>query len=275
MTVAIIGAPPSTATAFCQLTRIVIAGTAAATIPGAIANIGGSSDTAATNGIWFGLVKNVVAGVIYNGWNNVAPWTGCVFAGYTRWGVATTNGSYNTSTIVRVIETQETNWFQITSGATSQFTFGAVAGAWIDPETGDAADGETDGRLYGGSTVGPQNMPVDWLLQTTANGMMLFDGNGSNVAHSFSYTPGTASYVVCNRIFNSNVSTLNLVTRTGKYPRVTYFMGNPANWAGRLREVQVVRDGFSQQTFSTGATINGFTFGYNPNLSGDCVLLQY
>ena len=118
-------------------------------------------------------------------------------------------------------------------------------------------------------------MPVDWLLQTTANGMMVFDGNGSNVAHSFSYTPGTASYVVCNRIFNSNVSTLNLVTRTGKYPRVTYFMCNPANCAGRLRELQVVRDGFSQQTFSTGATINGFTFGYNPNLSGDCVLLQY
>jgi hypothetical protein len=37
----------------------------------------------------------------------------------------------------------------------------------------------------------------------------------------------------------------------------------------------VVRDGFSQQTFSTGATINGFTFGFNPNLSGDCLLLEY
>jgi len=52
-------------------------------------------------------------------------------------------------------------------------------------------------------------------------------------------------------------------------------MGNPANWAGRLREAQVVRDGLSQQTFSTGATINGFTFGANPNTSGDCLLLQY
>jgi hypothetical protein len=275
VTVAIIGAPPSTATAFCQLTRIVIAGTAAATIPGAIANIAGSADTAALNGIWFGLVKNVVAGVTYNGWNNVAPWTGCVFAGYTRWGVATTNILYNTNVVVRVIETQETNWFQITSGATGQNTLGAGGGAWIDPETGDAADAETDGRLYGASTVGPQNMPIDWLLQTSANGMMLFDGGGSNVAHSYSYSPGLSSVVVCNRIFNSNVSTLNLVTRTGKYPRVTYFMGNPANWAGRLREVQIVRDGFSQQTFSTGATINGFTFGYNPNLSGDCLLLQY
>lgn len=272
LTVAIIGAPPSTATAFCQLTRIVIAGTAAATIPGAIANIAFSSDTAATNGIWFGLVKNVVAGVTYNGWNNVAPWTGCVFAGYTRWGVQTTNPLYNTNVVVRVIETQETNWFQLTTGAVSQSNFGAVGGAWIDPETGDAADAETDGRLYGGSTIGPAVMPVDWLL---LNGQMLFDGGGSNTAHSFSYTPGTASYVVCNRVFQSNASTLNLVTRTGKYPRITYFMSNTANWAGRLREAQIVRDGLSQQTFSTGATINGFTFGNNPNILGDCLLLQY
>lgn len=275
LTVAIIGAPPSTATAFCQNTRIVIAGTAAATVPGAIANIGGAADTAATNGIWFGLVKNVIAGATYNGWSNVAPWTGCVFAGYTRWGVQTTNPLYNTNVVVRVIETQETSWFQLTTGATGQNNLGSGAGAWIDPETGDAADAESDGRLYGASTVGPSAMPADWLLQTASNGMMLFDGGGSNVAHSYSYTPGSSSVVICNRVLNSNVSALNLVTRTGKFPRLTYFMANPANWAGRLREVQVVRDGLSQQTFSTGATINGFTFGYNPNLSGDCLLLQY
>ena len=275
VTVAIIGAPPSTATAFCQLTRIVIAGTAAATLPASVINTGGGPDTAATNGIWFGLVKNVVAGVTYNGWNNVAPWTGCVFAGYTRWGVQTTNAFFTTNTVTRVIETQETCWFQITSGATGQNNVGSVGGAWIDPETGDAADAETDGRLYGASTVGPITMPPDWLLQTSSNGMMLFDGGGANTPHSYSYTPGTAGVVICTRVFNSNASTLNLVTRTGKYPRINYFMGNPANWAGRLREVQVVRDGLSQQTFSTGATINGFTFGNNPNILGDCLLLQY
>ena len=274
VTVAIIGAPPSTATAFCQATRIVIAGDGVPTTPKVI-NTGGGADTAATNGIWFGLVKNVVAGVTYNGWNNAAPWTGCVFAGYTRWGLQTTNGAFNTNVVTRVIETQETCWFQLTTGATGQNNYGSVGGAWIDPETGDAADAETDGRLYGCSTVGPSTMPPDWLLQTSSNGQMLFDGSGSNTAHSYSYSPGTANIVVCNRISNSNASTLNLVTRTGKYPRITYFMGNPANWAGRLREAQVVRDGLSQQTFSTGATINGFTFGANPNTSGDCLLLQY
>jgi hypothetical protein len=118
-------------------------------------------------------------------------------------------------------------------------------------------------------------MPVDWLLVTSSSGMMLRDGNGGNTAHSYSYSPGQSSVVVCNRVSNSEASNLNLVTRTGKYPRLTYFMGNPSNWAGRLREAQVVRDGFSQQTFSTGATINGFTFGSNPNISGDCLLLQY
>jgi hypothetical protein len=275
LTVAIIGAPPSTATAFCQNTRIVIAGDAAGTLPGKIINLAGGPDTAVTNGIWFALVKNVIAGATYNGWNNIAPWTGCVFAGYTRWGVQTTNAFFTTNTVTRVIETQETCWFQITSGATGQNNVGSVGGAWIDPETGDAADAETDGRLYGASTVGPLAMPNDWLLSTNSNGMMLFDGGGANTAHSYSYTPGTAGVVVCTRVFNSNASTLNLVTRTGKYPRINYFMGNPANWAGRLREVQVVRDGLSQQTFSTGATINGFTFGANPNTVGDCLLLQY
>ena len=275
VTVAIIGAAPSTATAFCQLTRIVIAGTAAATVPGAIANVGGSTDTAATNGIWIGLVKNVVAGVTYNGWNAAAPWTGCVFAGYTRWGVQTTNAAYSTNTIARIIETQETCWFQLTTGATAQTTYGSTAGALIDPETGAAADAETDGRLYAVSHTGPQNLVADWLLVTNSSGQMLFDGGGGNVAHSYSYTPGTASVVVCNRLFNSNTSTLSLVTRGGTFVRLDYFMSTPSNWAGRLREAQVVRDGFSQQTFSTGATINGFTFGFNPNLSGDCLLLEY
>lgn len=275
VTVAIIGAPPSTATAFCQNTRIVIAGTAAATLPATVANFGGGADTAATNGIWFGLIKNVIAGATYNGWNAAAPWTGCVFTGYTRWGLQTTNPAFNTNMAVRVIETQETSWFQLSTGATGQNNFAAGGGGWIDPETGDAADAETDGRLYGASTVGPSAMPNDWLLQTASNGMMLFDGGGSNVSHSYTYTPGSSTGVVCNRVFNSNASTLSLTTRTGKFPRLTYFMSNSANWAGRLREVQVVRDGLSQQTFSTGATINGFTLGYNPNLTGDCLLLQY
>lgn len=275
VTVAIIGAPPSTASAFCQLTRIVIAGTTALTTPAAVATIAGSQDTGVANGIWFGLFKNVITGNTYNGWAAAAPWTGATFAGYSRWGQATTNALYNTNTAVRVIETQETCWFQITTGATGQNSFGVVGGAWIDPETGDAADAESDGRLYGVSSVGPGTMPLDWLLGTASTGMMLFDGNGSNTAHSYSYTPGAATVVVCNRVFNSNASTLNLVTRTGKYPRLSYWMANPSNWAGRLREMQIVRDGLSQQTFSTGATINGFTFGFNPNLSGDCVLLQY
>jgi hypothetical protein len=178
---------------------------------------------------------------------------------------------------VRVIETQETCWFQTTTGLTANQTAGAVGGAWIDPETGNAADAETDGRLYGCSTTGSNFMLATWLLDTTpfSAGFMLLDSGSSNNSHSYSYTPGTASVVVCSRVFNSNASTLNLTTRNGQYPRITFFMSNPANWAGRLREAQVVRDGLSQQTFSTGSTINGFTFGCNPNLLGDCLLLQY
>ncbi len=275
VTVAIIGASPSTSTAFCQNTRIVIAGDAAGTNPLARANVGGATDTAATNGIWIGLVKNVVAGATYNGWNAAAPWTGCVFAGYTRWGTQTTNPTYSTNTISRIVETQETCWFQLTTGASAQGTFGATAGALIDPETGNAADAETDGRLYGVSHCGGSVLDPLMLLLTNANGMMFFDGGGSNAAHSYTYTPGTANVVVCNRVFNSNASNISLVTRSGTFARLDYCMSTTANWAGRLREVQVVRDGFSQQTFTTGATINGFTFGYNPNLTGDCVLLQY
>lgn len=275
VTVAIIGAPPSTATAFCQNTRIVIAGDVGAVLPAKLVNTGGGADTAAASGIWIGLFKNVIAGNTYNGWNNANPWTGSVSAGYTRWGLQTTNAAFATNVAVRVIETQETSWFQITTGATGQNAYGAVAGAWIDPETGDAVDAETDGRLYGVSAVGPSAMPNDWMLQTASNGMMLFDGGGSNTSHSYSYSPGSANIAVCNRLANSNASTLNLTTRTGKYPRISYFMANPSNWAGRLREAQIVRDGLSQQTFSTGATINGFTFGANPNTSGDCLLLQY
>jgi hypothetical protein len=275
VTVAIIGAPPSTATAFCQNTRIVIAGETAATVPLARATVDGTQDNAATNGLWFGLVKNVVAGATFNGWAAASPWTGNVFAGFVRWAAPTTNFEFVTSVITRVIETQETCWFQMTTGAGGEFCFGAAAGGMIDPETGDAADAETDGRLYAVTTCGGGAFIQNCLLTTSGNGLLLWNVVSSNNPRAFSYTPGTASVVVCNRLFNSNATNLSLVTRTGRYPRLSYYASNPANWAGRLREVQVVREGFSQQTFNTGATINGFTFGFNPNLSGDCLLLEY
>lgn len=276
-TVAIIGAPPSSATSFCQNTRIVIAGDEAGSTPAKRATLG-SPDNAEPNGIWIGLVKNVLTGNTYNGWADISPWTGCLFGGYTRYGTRTTNGSfYNANTIVRVIETQETCWFQITSGATAQNTHGAMGGAAIDPETSDGIDAETDGRVYFVAHSGGDNfgLSADWMLATNTASQMFFDGGGTGYSHSYSYTPGTANVVVCNRVYNSNATNISLVTRTGKFPRLAVYMANTGNWAGRLREVQIVRDGLSQQTFSTGGTINGFTFGKNPNNTGDCLLLQY
>ena len=273
-TVAIIGASPSSATPFCQNTRIIIAGDAAGTTPGKRAAISGGPLDAVDGGhrIWFGLVKNVLPGSTYGGWANADPWSGCQFAGYTRWGNKT--DTYSTSHAVRVIETQETCWFQIVVNGTA--VFGAVAGAAIDPETGYGGDAETDGRLYFVSAVGGGELQNTWLHVINVSGMMLFESGAGGQAHSYSYTPGSADVVACSRHYNSNVGTLNLVTRDGRFPRIGPFtMGNPNNWAGRLREVQIVRDGTTQQAFTSGATINGYTFAHHPSTAGDCLLLQY
>ncbi len=279
-TVAIIGAPPTSASEFCQKTRIVIAGDSSGTSPKR-ASIGGVTDgNVGANTVWFGLVKNVEAGAIYNGWSNNLPWANCLFAGYTRWGNKT--DTYNSTSgfhTARVLETQETCWFQLRlSDSNGSSIFGAMAGGAIDPETGDPADAEEDGRIYLVSHVGSGTMIEAWLRDTNQWGMMLFESSSDGQAHSYSYTPGTNSVVNCSRHFNSNVGTLNLVTRSGKFPRVGPFtMGNINNWAGRLREVQVVRDGPTQQAFTSngGATINGYTFAHHPSNSGDCILLQY
>lgn len=276
-TVAIIGAPPATATTFGQKTRIIIAGDAAGTTPAKRASIGGVQDIAdGAHRIWFGFAKNVVPGAIYNGWANAEPWQGCHFGGYTRWGYK--GDAYANTHAVRVIETQETCWFQIIADGTA--VFGAVAGAAIDPETGYGGDAETDGRLYFVSTSGSGGwsspLVSNWLNVTNVWGILLFETGTEGQAHSYSYTPGSANIVACSRIYNSNAGTLNLVTRDGRFPRVgPFIMGNPNNWAGRLREVQIVRDGTTQQAFTTGAVLNGYTFAHHPSVAGDCLLLQY
>lgn len=273
-TVAIIGAPPATATTFGKNTRIIIGGTTTNSPPAKRASISGGPLDGANdvNYLWFGLVKNVLPGAVYNGWSNASPWQGCLFGGYTRWGTPT--HTFANTHAVRVIETQETCWFQLISNGAD--VLAAVAGAAIDPETGYAGDAETDGRLYFASACGGGAMQSNWLNVTNVWGMLLFESGSDGQAHSYSYTPGSANVVACSRIYNSNAGTLNLVTRDGRFPRVgPFIMGNPNNWAGRLREVQIVRDGTTQQAFTTGAALNGYTFAHHPSVVGDCLLLQY
>jgi len=276
-TVAIIGAPPSTATTFGKNTRLIIAGNVGGTAPKIAPTMGGS-DSAGANQLWIGLVKNVIPGVsVYNGWSNVNPWVGCLFGGYINLTSPTTDTSrWNTSMLLRVYETQETCWVQITTGATAQKTWTGYGGALVDSETVNPADYETDQRLYCYGASGGEVQSVTCLRDYTGFGLLLHEAGGTGYPHFLSYNPGAATVQSLFRVFNSNASSLNLVTRDGSFPRIGGFhVSNSNNWAGRLREIQVVRDGLSQQVFGSGPTIHGYTLGYSPTLTGDCVLLQY
>ena len=276
VTVALIGAPPNTATGFGKNTRLVIAGTLASTLP-KVAPTPGGNDTASANQLWVGLVKNVVAGATYNGWSNAFPWTGCQFAGFVNFGFRTTDARFVASTLIRVYETQETCWVQVTTGATTQHTMTGYGGALVDPETANPADWEIDNRLYCYGSSGTTEQAATMLNATSGFSSLLHDtGGGAGYPHTLSYNPGLATAQALYRVFNSNASVLNLVTRSGEYPRIGGFhAANANNWAGRWRELQIVRDGLSQQTFGSTPTIHGYTLGYNPALSGDCFLLQY
>jgi hypothetical protein len=223
-------------------------------------------DTWSNNRLHIGLVKNAGA---FGTWNASAPFTTGQFTGYTMVGT-TLAAPVN----ITIFESEETLQIGVGVGA-SGGVHGAGAGAIIDPDTGDAVDGESDGRIYGLWTVGSSTLNT-MLTNATANAFMNH-GTGSGNSHFVTFAPGSGTIVPTTReSFYFNVTSAQRTTRAGKFPGSLVYVGSASNWVGRVREIRVTRPAlFGQRLDTTPGTIKGYAYGQNSATVGDTVLLEY
>jgi len=236
--------------------------------------------------IWVGIAKSSGDLVSAASWSAANPFGTGAFSGY--WPLGTTgvssNAVYNAS-YWRVLETQETTWLALVPNSGSA-AFGMCAGALFDPETEDAADSESDKRVYGMWTSVGYTMPPGLWGADNSEGDLFEHVNNDGYQHCGSFLPGTDVVTPTVRCANSNSflfsSPTTMVTRTGKYPRLNQYAVTVPNgavgrngWCGRIREVSLMRNMNLGQALVNGGTTVGYSFAYHPALPGQPALLQY
>jgi len=258
VTEAVYGTPPTGSLA----QRVLFVGSVANPTPSQTMLI----DTWSNSRLHIGLVKNAGA---FNAWNASSPFTTGQFTGYTMIGTTLT-----TPITITIFESEET--VQIGVGvATAGALHGAGAGAIIDPDTGDAADAETDGRVYGLWTSGSNILSN--MLTNAATNTFMNHGTSSGGSHFVTFAPGTGTIVPSVREnFYFSITAAQRTTRAGKFPGTPLYVTSTSNWVGRVREIRVIRPAiFGQRLDTTPGTIKGYVYAQSTSTNGDAVLLEY
>lgn len=295
---AIIGSPPVDNIGF----RIVIAVTGASSPSGVTFRNG-----FVANSIVVGMAKGIVAGATFSTWDNSSgnpfqigspPAPAGSFSGYINILENTSGWGTIESSYWLAWESQQTAWIQFfykKQGVNETFTKLIFAGAAIDPQTGDAVDGESDNALYSlfasGSGDQTSSGRPNILGSLSGDDRILYSTNNANTGRWYSFIPGSSSLLHCMRLFAvpDFTTSLTMTTRTGKYPRIPIYVSNtaldnplgvPICWAGKLREVFYCKDSTSGQVLIDGTTVAGYTVsnsfaGAFLGQIGDTLFLKY
>lgn len=258
VTEAIYASPPTGSLA----QRIIIAGSTTTPTPSPTMLI----DTYLANRLHIGLVKN--AGN-FNAWNAASPFTSGQFTGYVQ---LATNVPVAPITFT-VYESEET--VQIAMGtASAGAIYGAGAGALVDPDTGDAADGESDGRIYGLWTGGSSTFAT--MLTNATTNVFLGHGGSATNSHFVTFNPGLSTTAATTRSnFHFSMTVNSYTSRAGKYPTIPIYCVTTNNWCGRVREIRVMRPATSGARIDASGVNKGYVYATNSINATDAVLLQY
>jgi hypothetical protein len=225
--------------------------------------------------IWGSISKNAGA---FTSWNNANPFTTGNFLGYMPFASATAVNSTvgATSVIIRCYESQDA--IAIIHRYSNGIVQGCFMGGFIDPESLSSADSETDGLLYGMSTAGTSNSIPGNAISTSTHGdpSGLFDHSSTAArSHTAVFTPGSGTSRSLNKIMRVAPSSTSLLTNSGKIVKVPIYMSEGDSFfAGRLREIWMVRDGQHGNTVRDGANEVGHLVGGSTTTVSDVYLLS-
>lgn len=225
--------------------RFIIAGVAGAATPSMAAPDSYTNDVPMAS-----LNKNSGA---FNAWDNAAPFTSGQFFGYWKFGAAA-----KTWAQVYCYESQEAIHVVIRDDANELWC--CTLGAWVDPESTDGLDAESDGKLYCVQTQGTTAIPaVIW--SAGGNTIPWLHATGNNQAHCGVFDIGAvATNTKIDRLGSQvAINSTNLVSRSGRLVKAPlHFSNDTNNWIGRAREIYVVRDAQTNQKIQVSGTDNAY-----------------
>jgi hypothetical protein len=227
-------------------------------------------DTAQTTTLHIGISLGSGAFTTYNA---ALPFgAGSRWSGYWRMSAGVSAGV--TPTDWRYYETAETVKFVCSVQNTNHRV--AHAGAIIDPETPDAVDAETDGRVYGMYVTGSNNSLSSTMLSSNAAaGNYYAHGSLAGYTHSGMFSPGTSTFLTLTRANFLNTSLAHVLpTSTGRSPRWPILLNRGAtNFAGRLREVAWTPDSTLGSGLVAGLSTVGYRISSSTSVANETVLL--
>lgn len=262
VTTAAIGIPPINALNMAY----IVAGDVSARTPTM------NTDSWATGALLVGMNKNSGA---YNSWVNAAPMTSGQFSGFIRNTGPTALGSTTVPLTVIMVECQE--GFVLVVGRTDNGNSAILGGgALVDPLSGGAANGETDGRLYSIFTSGQTAFVAStWL----ANGAGPFNSlTSAGDQHWYTFNVGALA-TTRNTVKMGNFVglTSSLTAPSGEIPNIplSAYFSVTGQYAGQYRQIGVTRSAASGVVQEQQGVKKGVALGYSPQIIGQAVLLGY
>lgn len=222
--------------------------------------------------------SSVYAGVglnsgLYQSFQNATPFSVGDFTGFA----AITNLTPTAGiTLLLMWESAECVIIQLRNAPTSGQVTSTVMGAFIDPLSVNLANAETDGRLYGISTTGSnQIVPGTWL-SSTAGGEPFVHGAVNSNGHFGTFAPGLGTLALATRgqTFTPNSG---FASRNGDLPEIPYqinaFTGG--GYFGQLRQMYVTRDSLTGIGWEALGVQKGYLFAASTTAATDAMLLTY
>lgn len=270
-TVAVIASPPTPASGTLITPKWIIAGDTV--LPGTAPTMIGT-DANAINRLNVAMAKNATGA--YTNWYSAAPFTVGEFSGYINACPATTVATYVT---LYMWECQEGWVVQLaTAAGAASYVFGG--GAFLEPQSSDAANAETDGRLYSITSTGNTTaMSTTWLSSASTVGPWRGSATAAD-ARFYTFRPGTATSLVTARVANFFIS--GALTVTSNAPSgdpwcmpTHYQYAAAGHYAGVLRNICIGRAARINQTWASGGTIRGYMIAPVGGADNQAAVLRY
>lgn len=221
--------------------------------------------------MYAGVAKN--SGV-YNTFDNAStPFTVGDFTGFALFSnVAPTAGI----TLLFMWECAEAVFIQLRNAPTSGQVSFAGMGAFVDPLSTNAANAETDGRLYGVSTTGSSAIvPAAWMSSSSGGEMFAHGANNGN-GHFGTFTPGAGTLTNCTRgqTFTPNAA---FQSRNGDLPEIPYQINaaTGGGYIGQLRQLYVTRDSLTGIAWEAFGVQKGYLLAASTQTATDAMLMAY
>lgn len=246
--------------------RILLAGAASLPVPNPTM---ASPDSAATNILMGNVIKNAGA---FASWNAAAPFTSGQVFGYWRiWPTTAGTGS------VHLWEGKDAMKIAITAGTGAYGWIGLAIG---DPDSTDASDAESDGKVYGQITSGSA-FAINPAFGSTIDQWLGHSGSASQ-PHAGIFTPGASAVltVAPRGRHDTAMTTTGLKSRSGKWARspidYRYTAAAPNDgFAFRLRDILWFSDSQIGRVHSSGGTTIGYVAGASATSDADAILLEH